>query len=166
MKLTHLSDRINDYRNSITKVVKKKLEWNTTTKPLLLKVLKEVVSEYHIGWKVQELNWIHNNESVNITFDSFPPELIETTNLIPTYQFYQGGALIFSQTYNGDIYVFIALPVIKNKLNAMVDNNQMTEVGLFSPKEISERFIIEKIDMFLKEMIQWELPNLKNSIGY
>ena len=57
---------------------------------------------------------MNTNEAVNITFDSFPPELIKKTNQIPSYQFIQGGALIFSQSYSGDVYVFILYPVVEN----------------------------------------------------
>lgn len=162
MKIEHLEERINDYRASIERVVEKKNLWTKTTKPLLLKVLQQAIEIYNIGWRVQELNWIHNNEAINITFDSFPPELIERTNQIPTFQFYQGGALIFSQTYNGDVYVFIAFPVLQNSPT----ENNMIEIGFFSPKKITEKFIVEKIDEFLKEMINWELPMNKHKIGY
>ncbi|WP_010520760.1 hypothetical protein [Aquimarina agarivorans] len=162
MKIEHLEERINDYRNSIKTVVEKKNLWNKSIKPLLLKILNSATKLYDVGWKVQELNWIHNNEAVNITFDSFPPELINSTNQIPTFQFYQGGALIFSQSYNGDVYVFIAFPILQNS----AQQNEMKELGFFLPKEITEKFIIEKIDDFLKEMILWELPMNNGKIGY
>ena len=87
MKIEHLEERIIDYRNSIKTVVDKRLLWKTKTKNLLIKTLQAAVKQYDIGWKVQELSWIHNNEAVNITFDSFPPEMIDCTNLIPAYQF-------------------------------------------------------------------------------
>lgn len=162
MKIEYLKNRINDYKQSIETVVEKKNLWKSNTKLLLLKILNSVVEEYDIGWKVQELNWIHNNEAVNITLESFPTELIKATNQIPTYQFYQGGALIFSQSYNGDIFVFIAYPKLINQTN----NNELMELGFFAPSEITEKFIIEKVDEFLKEMINWEIPLLNSKIGF
>ena len=94
MKIEHLQERILDYKTSIETVVEKKTLWNTTTKPLLLKTLKTIATKYTIGWKVQELNWIHNNEAVNISFDSFPEDLMVCTNRIPAFQFIPGGALV------------------------------------------------------------------------
>ena len=88
--------------------------WNTQVKNLIIEVLKKAEETYNIGWRVQELNWVHTNEAVNITFDSFPPDLIEKTNLIPAYQFLKGGSLIFSQLYNGDIEIFVLFPVMEN----------------------------------------------------
>ena len=107
MKIEHLEEHIHDYKTSIEAVVEKKILWKTKTKILIAKLLKRIAETYNLGWQVQELNWIGNNEAVNITFDSFPPDLIEKTNQIPSYQFIQGGALVFSQSYSGDIYVFI-----------------------------------------------------------
>ncbi len=162
MKIEHLEERITDYRNSIKTVVDKRILWKNTTKNILLKTLQGIVKQFDIGWKVQELSWIRNNEAVNITFDSFPPEMIDCTNLIPAYQFLPGGALIFSQSYNGDIYVFMLFPEIDNT----PQENNLVELGQYTPEMITEKLIVEKVDEFLKEMIRWEVPSLKNKVGY
>lgn len=162
MKIEHLEERITDYRNSIKTVVDKRMLWKNKTKDVLLKTLHEIVKQYDIGWKVQELSWIHNNEAVNITFDSFPPELIDCTNLIPAYQFLPGGTLIFSQSYNGDIYIAMLFPEVENS----PQENNVTELGTHTPESMTEKFIVEKVDEFLKEIIKWEVPSLKNKVGY
>ena len=100
MKVEQLKEHINDYKISIETVVEKKILWKTKTKNLIQSTLNSIVEHYDIGWRVQELNWMQSNEAINITFDSFPPELIEKTNLIPSYQFIQGAALIFSESYS------------------------------------------------------------------
>jgi hypothetical protein len=164
MKTEHLEERINDYKASIKAVVEKKIYWKEHTRNLLLKTLNEIVNQYDIGWRVQELTWINTNEAVNITFDSFPPELIERTNQIPSYQFVQGGALIFSQSYSGDVNVFVLYPVP----DINVDNNAGTDTDLdmYTPQELTEKVIVEKVDVFLKKMIEWEMPNFKNKVGF
>jgi len=162
MKVEHLEERILDYKHSIETVVAKKTKWNKETKPLLLKTLKLVVSKYAIGWKVQELNWIHNSEAINISFESFPEELMDCTNRIPAFQFIPGGALIFSQTYSGDVYIFVLYPEVEG---VSIENN-MIEFGMMAPSDITTKVIIEKVDDFLKEMIQWEVPNKRTKVGY
>ena len=162
MKIEHLEERIADYKASIETVVEKKTYWRTTTKPLLLKTLKAITAIYDLGWKVQELNWIHNNEAVNISFDSFPAELIDCTNRIPAFQFIPGGALVFSESYNGQVYVFILFPEVDG---AQVEN-AMVKLGIFNPNDITEKLIVEKVDDFLKEMINWEVPSIKKKLGY
>lgn len=162
MKIEHLEERINDYKISIQTVVEKKIYWETNTKKLLLKTLNSVVKQYDIGWRVQELSWINTNEAINITFDSFPPDLIEKTNQLPTYQFIQGGALVFSQSYNGDINVFMLFPLP----DLVTENESDTDLSTYSPHKLTEKIIFEKIDEFLKKMIEWEVPATKNKVGY
>lgn len=162
MKIEHLEERVLDYRDSIKIVVDKKVLWKEKTKPLLIQTLNTIVKQYDIGWNVQELNWIHNNEAVNITFDSFPMELMDCTNQIPAYQFLPGGALVFSQSYSGDVYAVILFPIV----NTMLLENSTLDVGVFNPKDITEKVIVEKVDEFLKEMIKWEVPTIENKLGY
>jgi len=162
MKIEHLEEHINDYKTSIESVVEKKILWETKTKAFLAKLLKRIAESYKIGWQVQELNWIGTNEAVNITFDSFPPDLIEKTNQIPSFQFIQGGALVFSQSYSGDIYVFILYPIVTE----IPTENSSMELGVYNPKAINEKLVVEKVDEFLKEMIKWELPTFRTKLGY
>ena len=162
MKIEHLEERINDYKTSIKTVVDKKILWSTKTKSLIIKTLQTAAKQYDIGWKVQELNWIGTNEAINITFDSFPKELIDCTNQIPTYQFLQGGALIFSQSYSGDVHIVVLFPYVEH---IPVENSNI-ELEFYNPKDITEKLVIEKVDDFLKEMIKWEVPSVKNKLGY
>jgi len=162
MKIEHLEEHINDYKTSIEAVVEKKILWQTKTKTLIAKLLKRIAETYNLGWQVQELNWIGNNEAVNITFDSFPPDLIEKTNQIPSFQFIQGGALVFSQSYSGDIYVFILYPIVTE----VAPDNSSMDLGVYNPKAINEKLVVEKVDEFLKEMIKWELPTFRSKLGY
>ncbi|HWR93951.1 MAG TPA: hypothetical protein VN192_01985 [Flavobacterium sp.] len=162
MKLEYLNDRIKDYKNSIETVVQKKIYWKEHARIVLLNTLKAIASKYAIGWTVQELNWIQSNEAINISFDSFPPELLDQTNKIPSYQFIQGAALVFTQTYNGDVLVIILFPLVDNT----TPENSSLELGNYNPKDINEKLVIEKVDEFLKEIIQWEIPNKRNKLGF
>lgn len=162
MKIEHLEERIAEYRTSIKTVVDKRLYWRDKTKPLLQKTLQTVVETYNLGWSVQNLKWLQSNEATNITFDSFPPELIDCTNLIPAFQFSAGGSLVFSQSYNGDVFVFILYP---DNPQIPIEEN-ITELGTYAPEEITDRMIVERVDEFLKEMIKWEVPTLKKKLGY
>jgi len=162
MNIEHLEERVNDYRASIKTVIEKKNIWHKTTKKLLKKTLTEIVKKYNIGWCVQELNWMNTNDSININFESFPDEFIEQTSLTPSLQFIKGGALIFTQTYSGDVNVFTLYPYIENSPDNLSDN----EIEVYNPQMIDERLIIEKVDEFLKDMINWEVPNVKNKVGF
>jgi len=162
MKIEHLEERVNDYKESIKTVVDKKTLWESKSKKLIIRTLNKVAKSYNIGWRVQELNWIYNNEAINITFDSFPKDLIDCTNKIPTYQFIQGGALVFSQSYSGDVYVLALFPYVEQLL---VENSSL-DLGVYNPEEITEKLVIEKVDEFLKEMIKWEVPSYRTKLGF
>ncbi|ARV07100.1 hypothetical protein BTO04_10555 [Polaribacter sp. SA4-10] len=162
MKIEHLEERVNDYKESIKTVVDKKTLWQSKSKKLIIRTLNKVAKSYNIGWRVQELNWIYNNEAINITFDSFPKDLIDCTNKIPTYQFIQGGALVFSQSYSGDVYVLALFPYVEQ---LQVENSSL-DLGVYNPEEITEKLVIEKVDEFLKEMIKWEVPSYRTKLGF
>lgn len=162
MKIEHLEERILDYKNSIKTVVDKRLYWREHVKPLLQKTFDTVVASYDLGWSVQSLKWLQSNEAINITFDSFPQELIDCTNLIPAFQFTPGGSLVFSQSYNGDVFVFVLYP---DNPQVPASENIM-ELGTYRPEEITEKLIVEKVDEFLKEMIKWEVPSIKKKLGF
>jgi len=162
MKIDYLNERINDYKTSIETVVEKKIVWKNQVKILLSKTLNNIVKKYDIGWCVQELNWIGTNDAVNITLNSFPPELIEKTNQIPEYQFIQGAALVFFQSYNGNVQINILYPLIDQ---IQIDEGSV-KLGIYDPKDITEKLIIEMVDEFLKEIIKWEVPSEKRKLGF
>ncbi len=162
MKIEYLEERINDYKASIESVIEKKIHWKTKAKVFLTKTLNGLVKNHDIGWRVQELNWIGASDAVNITFDSFPSELIEKINQIPNYQFIQGGALVFSESYNGNVQITILFPLVDH--SSIEDSTK--ELGIYSPFEITEKLIVEMVDEFLKEIINWELPSQKRKLGY
>lgn len=162
MKIEHLQERIDDYCQSVEKVIDKKTLWQSTTKPLLLSVLNRITEKYRIGWKVQQLNWLTSNESINITFDAYPETLIQQNKVPASHEFITGCALIFSQAYNGEIHIFILFPIVDN-----LDVEESTlQLGIYNPQEITEKLIIEKVDEFLKEMINWEVPMEKKRLGF
>jgi len=39
-------------------------------------------------------------------------------------------------------------------------------LGTYTPIQVTEILVIEKIDEFLKEMIKWEVPLLKTKLGF
>lgn len=163
MKIEHLDERVNEYKNSIKTIVEKRLLWKNKTKKLIVNTLKKAEEKYPIGWQVQELNWIHSNEAVNITFDSFPPDMIDLTNQLPTYQFLQGSSLVFTLLYNGDVNVLILFAIPERSLPTEEDSE---ELGTYSPELITETFIAEKIDSFLKEIIKRDVPAPMGKMGF
>ena len=162
MKIEHLDERIQDYNASIETVLNKKIYWQNTTKQILKDTLNRITTMFEIGWKVQELSWLNSNEAINITFHSIPANLREKSNLLPSYQFIQGCSLVFSQSYNGEVHIFILFPLIEN----LQDENNTINLGIYDPDEITDTLIVEKVDVFLKEVINWEVPIEQKKLGF
>jgi len=157
-----LNKSVNDYVNSLEKVVEKRKLWNEFTLPLLLKTLTEIQNKFEIGWKVQQLDWLMNSNAVNITFQTFPKSLISTLNGSTDFEFVKGASLVFSQKYNGDISVFIIYPEVLEPL----PEGELNEIGSFNPNEFNENFITNKVALFLDKIIVREENLLKRKVGF
>lgn len=157
-----LNKSVNDYVNSLEKVVEKRKQWKEFTLPLLLTTLNEIQVAHEIGWKVQQLDWLMNNSAINITFDTFPASMIEKLNGATDFEFIKGAALVFSQKYNGDISVFIIFPADLEP----VSESDINELGSFNPNEINENFITNKVAYFLDKIIIREENVLRRKVGF
>ncbi len=157
-----LKKSVNDYVNSLEKVLEKRKQWREYTLPLLLKTLNEIQVSFDIGWKVQQLDWLMNNSAINITFSTFPTSLAKKLDESADFEFLKGAALVFSQKYNGDIAVFIIYPADLD----IVAEEDINEIGSFNPNEINENFITNKVAHFLDKIIIQEENVLKRKVGF
>ena len=162
MKSAPLEKVVKAYLDSLEKVLEKRKLWTGTTKPLLLKTLREIEATYALGWKVQELNWLWNNKAVNLMFDTVPAALSERTEFVRDFEFIRGTALVFSQKYNGDISVMILYP----EVSSAGSENEFKELGAFHPKKIDAPFIEEKVSDFLEEIMVWEDNVFQHKVGF
>ena len=157
-----LKKSVNDYVNSLEKVLEKRKQWRQYALPLLLKTLNEIQVSFDIGWKVQQLDWLMNNSAINITFNTFPTSLAKKLDESADFEFLKGAALVFSQKYNGDISVFIIYPADLD----IVAEEDINEIGSFNPNEINENFITNKVAHFLDKIIIQEENVLKRKVGF
>jgi hypothetical protein len=162
MEKNELNKPVSDYVNSLEKVLEKRKQWTEFTLPLLLKTLGDIQENYQIGWRVQQLNWLSNNNAVNITFESFPKSIAEKLDGSGDFTFFKGAALVFSQKYNGDISVFIIYPALPDP----VPEEDITEIGSYNPNEFNENFIINKVADFLEKIIVREDNVFRHKVGF
>ena len=64
-----------------------------------------------------------------------------------------------------DVVIFILFPFAENTPPSQEDTGS-EELGIYTPENITEKLIIEKVDEFLKKMIEWEVPTIKNKVGF
>lgn len=162
MKSKSLDKSVTDYVKSLEKVLEKRKMWNESTQAVLKESLSKIILTYDIGWKVQELDWLWNNPSVNLMFETVPGALIEKAEFIEDFEFLKGTALVFSQKYNGDISVLIIYPEVGDSASA----SEFKELGSYHPKIVDESFVEQKVSDFLEEIMIWEESILKHKVGY
>lgn len=51
-------------------------------------------------------------------------------------------------------------------LDNITDSSNDDGLTIYKPENIDEKLIIEKVDEFLKKMILWEVPVIKNKVGF
>ena len=162
MKSKPLDKSVADYVNSLEKVLQKRSMWNEQTRPLLKSALESICSQYEIGWKVQELNWLWNNKAVNLMFETVPKVLSTKAGGIGDFEFVKGAALVFSQKYNGDISVLILYPEVADA----TAEKDFKELGSYHPQIVSPDFVEQKVSDFLEEIMVWEENIIKHKVGY
>ncbi len=162
MKIDELKSKIDEYQSTQGAIQKNRKTWQEQTKPILIETLNKIKEEFPIGWHVQILDWVKNSEGVNITFGAMPSGITEKSEKSFRSYVKKGGTIVFSQAYNGEIFVIILFPSV-DELVSEADNKLL---GKFSPDTITEEFIVDKVSIFLEEMIKWEKSTYGNRLGF
>lgn len=162
MKNQNLEKAVNKYVNSLNRVIEKRKLWEETVRPAIQKTLNGIKDKFDLGWQIQELDWVLSNKSINLSFNAFPSSIVDRANCILNYEFVKGAALVFSQKYNGNIYVFILYPT----LTEITNESDMKELGTYDPKDVDKGFITERVIDFLEEMTIWEGLNIRKKVGF
>ncbi len=145
----------------------KRALWDRKTKRLIIKTFKEIKKSARSGLKVRVNEDIQNLESVILTFGVLNSGLFTEGNglkgdLPPMVLIKRGGYLAYSQMANAKISAFVQMPFIEDIYGNPED---VREIGVFQPGEITRRKIIEHVEFFLDEIIKWEREE-KKLIGF
>ncbi len=141
--------------------------WDQYLKPLILKTFKSVQKKIDLNLKIREISEIKNLEAIRLTFGYLNSGLfVEKKNhkqeIPPMVLIKKGGYLSYSQIANGKISVFVHYPYIED-IYGLPDN--ILEVGIFAPMEITKALILTHIEQFLDEIMKWEKEE-KKLIGF
>ena len=162
MKQKVLDRSVNEYVQSLEKVLEKRKMWKEFSLPSLLDTLHGICDSHDIGWTVQELNWLWNNKAVNLSIEGIPRSLAEKWDARSDFEFVRGAALVFSQQYNGDVAVFVIYPEVAEP----EAENETKDLGRYHPGELTGEFITEKVCDFLEALNLWEGNVLQQRVGF
>ena len=162
MEIDDLNSKVDEFLQAQINIKNKREIWTAQTKPLLIQTLGVIKENYHLDWHIQILDDIQNSEGVNLTFGHSPSGFKEITKTTMRSFVKRGGTIVFSQAYNGDIFVVIMYPYIED----FVTEAENKLIGRFDPSAINEGFIVENVSKFIDEMIKWEKSTSYNRVGF
>ncbi len=162
-----IAGQIADLKTIYSEIDEKRTLWETKVKRLIVKTFKEIKKTVDSNLKVRVNDEIKNLESVVLTFGVLNSGLFiegkgPTGELPPMVLIKRGGNLAYSQMANARISVFVQMPFIEGIFG---DPEDIREIGVFDPGEITRRKIIEHVEFFLEEIIKWEREE-KKLIGF
>jgi len=153
--------KVEKFNAAISRIDRKRAFWQKETKPLLLRVLNEITEGIQLDLLVQVVDDKINHESINLQFKSKPSGISEKKEKLTKAYIKWGGAIAFSQAYNGEVHVLVIYPYV----DEIVAQNKYTLLTRIDPDKISEEFIHARVGDFLAEMLNWELVTSGNSMG-
>jgi hypothetical protein len=128
-----------------------------------LDILNKIKKAFDLKWTIYEANDILNYEGIIFSLGTKPSGLTQMTVKGRKKLLKNGGNLIFSQTYNGQILIIIKYPSVEDFI---VSSEPIKQIIKVNPNEISEDFIVRQVDNFLTEMINWEKSVSSKPIGF
>jgi hypothetical protein len=162
MKIDDLKTKIEEFNFTQVQIQKNRQIWTDETKTLLINTLNKIAEKFDIGWYVQVMDLDKNSEGVNITFKPTRSGIIRKNETSMKSFLKEGGTIAFSQAYNGEIFVIILYPFVKD----FVSESENKLLGKFNPSLINEDFIVKKVSIFIDEMIKWEKTTYNKKIGF
>jgi len=162
MKIEDLTTKIEEFKLTQDKIQKNREIWTSQTKPILIETLGKIKEKFDLEWHVQILDEVKNSEGVNITFGFKRSGFKSVSDKTMRSYLKKGGTIVFSQAYNGEIFVIILYPFVEE----FVSESDNKLLGKFDPLIINEDFIVEKVSTFIDEMIKWEKSTFYNRVGF
>jgi len=160
--------KANDYKQILDNTSQYRKLWPKKMKPLILRTLKEVLKQTEIKGKVEKQDKIENLEAIVLDLGrsaSGIRENLEDTD-IKRAMIKNNGALIYQQLFNGKVMIMTVSPYIEG----YGDPKPPKPLEILRPEELTQSFIIRHVEVFLKEITEWEdydddEPSTKNAFN-
>lgn len=149
-----LLSKANEYKQILDNTQEYRKKWDKKMKPLILKTLKEILKQTEIKGKINEQDNIENLGAIVLDLGrsaSGISENLENTD-IKRAMIKSNGALIYQQLFNGKVMIMTVAPYIEG----YGDPKPPKPLEILRPEELSEGFIIRHVEIFLREITDWE----------
>lgn len=156
-KIKRLVKELKDERNKISE---RRSLWAKSLRDLIHSHLSYYCDQVEEDWHVNTNQSKENHESVYIAFGNVPSGIFDRDQ--NSHLMLVGGALHFSQIYNGKIFVWIEYPYIEDLL---YPKSPYKDLGIVEPKGLDEDAIEKYVEEFIEEIIRSEARD-RRLIGF
>ncbi|MEM9545043.1 MAG: hypothetical protein AAGA77_03675 [Bacteroidota bacterium] len=149
-----LISKANEYKRILENTGEYRKQWPTKMKPLILQTLNEIIKQTELKATVEEQDNIENLEAVVLDLGrsaSGISENLENTD-IKRAMIKSNGALIYQQLFNGKVMIMTVSPYIEG----YGEPKPPKPLEILRPEELTSSFIIRHVEVFLKEITEWE----------
>lgn len=149
-----LASKANDYKQILENTIDYRKKWNKTMKPIILKTLKEILKQTGIKGKINDQDNIENLGAIVLDLGrsaSGISENLENTD-IKRAMIKSNGTLIYQQLFNGKVMIMTVSPYIEG----YGEPKPPKPLEILRPEELTSAFIIRHVEVFLKEITEWE----------
>ena len=147
-KIKQLIIELNDERKKISE---RRSLWKESLRNLIISQLEYYCDQVDEDWHVSTNQSKKNYESVYIAFGNVPSGIFDREQ--NNHLMLSGGALHFSQIYNGKLYVWIEYPYIKD---LSYHKPPYKDLGMVEPNDLDEETIEKYVEEFIEEIIKSE----------
>lgn len=153
-KYTAIKERVGKYKTMLDQVTKWRETWSKSLKKFILKEIDKLLDATDLIATVSEEEKIKGLEAITIRLGSkksgiyaMADESNERKDFFKEY-----GTLVYSQLFNGKVQVWMTFPFIEG----LVEPRPPKLIGIYAPPEFTEDLIVNNVETFLKDLIEWE----------
>jgi hypothetical protein len=163
MDMQDVLNKVGEWKASQTAIQERRAYWTSNTRQLLLDTLNNIRKESKLDMQVQDVNAGANQQAVNIRFNHSSSGMQYKDGNSSGVKTKYGGALIFTQAYNGDIFVIITFPSVEDHVSELPSKL----VERIAPQKIDGSCIMKHFVGFLDIMTKWEMSDTPSKkIGF
>ena len=136
--------------------------WNQQTNDLILGTFKGVAQNLpNLNWEIRKVEAMENLDVLMLGFKNESSGIVGQFQGVFKFFAKVSGKLIYSQVYNGEVYALIDYPHVEHH----VERQAPKFIGKFEPSEITQDLVLNHINEFLEEMLNWE-SGTRKLIGF
>ena len=152
-ELINLKSKVASYNEILTNTQNYRNVWQSDLKNFIIKRLEHIISQTGLKAEIQVNTQMENLESIVLSLGKQESGIGEKLSENATRPLIKhNGMLIYQQLFNGKVEVLLVLPFIEGYGKPAPPKM----VAIYRPEEIIQPFIIRHVELFLKEVVNWE----------